>query len=161
MSAFNHWTIAIGAVLAGAAAPASAAVSLTTGEVREIAANAYTFAYPLVLMSVTRHTDLERRAQAGLPGTNRFVHAQAFPDDHSRIVIRPNADTLYSTAWLELSREPILLHVPDTHGRYYVMQLLDAWTETFDMPGKRTRGSGARWFAIIGPGWRGTLPTKY
>jgi hypothetical protein len=122
------------------------------------AANAYIFAYPLVLMDATRRTDLARRAQAGSPGANRFVHAQAFPDDHNRIVIRPNADTLYSTAWLDLAHEPILLHVPDTHGRYYVMQLLDAWTETFDLPGKRTRGTGARWFGIVGPGWKGTLP---
>ena len=58
------------------------------------------------------------------------------------MVVRPNADTLYSTAWLELSKEPILLKVPDTHGRYYVMQLLDAWTETFGMSGKRTDGTG-------------------
>jgi uncharacterized protein DUF1254 len=52
----------------------------------------------------------------------------------------------------------LLLHVPDTHGRYFVMQLLDAWTETFDLPGKRARGTGARWFGIVGPGWKGTLP---
>jgi hypothetical protein len=158
MNAFGYWTIAIAAALASASAAASATENPTAAEIRAIAASAYTFAYPLVLMDVTRRADLERRAQAGLPGTNHFVHAQAFPDDHSRIVIRPNADTLYSTAWLDLSHEPILLHVPDTHGRYYVMQLLDAWTETFDMPGKRTRGTGAGWFGIVGPGWKGTLP---
>jgi hypothetical protein len=158
MHAFGYWTIAIVAALGAAAAPASEPIKPTTAEIREIAASAYTFAYPLVLLDATRRTDLERRAQAGLPGANHFVHAQAFPDDHSRIVIRPNADTLYSTAWLDLSREPILLHVPDTHGRYYVMQLLDAWTETFDLPGKRTRGTGAGWFGIVGPGWKGTLP---
>ena len=158
MNAFACWTTAAAAILGAAAAPASAAAKPTTAEIREIAASAYTFAYPLVLMDVTRRTELERRAQAGLPGANQFVHAQAFPDDHSRIVIRPNADTLYSTAWLDLSKEPILLHVPETHDRYYVMQLLDAWTETFGMPGKRTRGTGARWFAIVPPGWKGTLP---
>lgn len=158
MNVFSYWTIALAATLGTAAAPASEPIKPTTAEVREIAASAYTFAYPLVLVDVTRRTDLERRAQAGAPGANHFAHAQAFPDDRSRIVIRPNADTLYSIAWLDLSHEPILLHVPDTHGRYYVMQLLDAWTETFAMPGKRTHGTDARWFGIAGPGWKGTLP---
>jgi hypothetical protein len=158
MNAFGYGTIAISAALASFAAAASQPDNPTPDEIRGIAASAYTFAYPLVLMDVTRRTDLERRAQTGLPGANHFVHARAFPDDHARIVIRPNADTLYSTAWLDLSREPILLHVPDTHGRYYVMQLLDAWTETFDLPGKRTRGTGERWFGIVGPDWKGVLP---
>ena len=160
MNAFGYWTMTMASALASATVTASAATSPTTAEIRALAASAYTFAYPLVLMDVTRRTDLERRAQAGLPGANHFLHAQVFPDDHSRIVIRPNADTLYSIAWLDLSHEPILLHVPDTHGRYYVMQLLDAWTETFDMPGKRTRGTEARWFGIVGPGWQGTLPPQ-
>jgi hypothetical protein len=158
MNAFGYGIIRIAAALASAGAAASAPEEPTAAEIRAIAASAYNFAYPLVLMDATRRTDLERRAQAGLPGANRFVHAQAFPDEHSRIVIRPNADTLYSIAWLDLSHEPILLRVPDTHGRYYVMQLLDAWTETFDMPGKRSRGTGAGWFGIVGPGWKGALP---
>src|SRR5262249_48589805 len=73
-------------------------------------------------------------------------------------VIRPNADTLYSTSWLDLSKEPVLLHVPDTHERYYVMQIMDAWSETIAAPGKRTTGTAEGWFAIVGPGWKGTLP---
>jgi hypothetical protein len=140
------------------ASPSPVESKATMPEIREIASSAYTFAYPLVLMELTRRADLQRRTQLGLPAANQFAHAKVFPDDRNRLVIRPNADTLYSIAWLDLSREPILLHVPDTQGRYYVMQLLDAWTETFDMPGKRTRGTGDRWFAIAGPGWRGTLP---
>ncbi len=158
MNAFGYGTIAIWAALATAGAAAAKTNEPTPAEIRAIAASAYTFAYPLVLMDITRRTDLERRAQSGLPGANHFVHARTFPDDYSRIVIRPNADTLYSTAWLDLSHEPILLHVPDTHDRYYVMQLLDAWTETFDLPGKRTRGTGERWFGIVGPAWKGILP---
>jgi hypothetical protein len=159
MNALGNLTMAIMATaFATGGAPASAAEKPTPAEIGEIAASAYTFAYSLVLMDLTRRTDSERRAKAGLAGANQFVHAQTFPDERSRIVIRPNADTLYSTAWLDLSHEPILLHVPDTKGRYYVMQLLDAWTETFDMPGKRTRGPGEHWFGIAGPGWKGALP---
>lgn len=125
-------------------------------EVRKIAQQAYLFAYPLVLMELTRRG-------ATLDGSpdliNHFSHIPVFPDDRFRQVIRPNADTLYSGAWLDLTKEPILLHVPDTQGRYYLMQLMDAWTETISSPGKRTTGTSEKWFAIVGPGWQGSLPT--
>ena len=152
LSAFALAAHALNAAHARDAAPVSSA------EIRATAANAYTFFYPLVLMELTRRAELERRARAGLAGANQFVHAQTFPDDQSRLVIRPNADTLYSIAWLDLAQQPLLLHVPDTHDRYYVMQLLDAWSETFDMPGKRTRGTHDQWFGIVGPEWQGALP---
>jgi hypothetical protein len=129
-------------------------------QIREIAAKAYTFAYPLVLMEFTRRETLNHPGQFGLALTNMFTHAAAFPNDTFRQVVRPNADTLYSSSWLDLSKEPVLLHVPDTHSRFYLMQFLDAWTETFSVPGKRTTGTGEGWFAIAGPGWNGTLPAR-
>ncbi|HTA42823.1 MAG TPA: DUF1254 domain-containing protein [Bryobacteraceae bacterium] len=130
------------------AAPPSA------GEIRAIAQRAYTFAYPLVLMEYTRRASL--RAGAGM---NRFAHAATFPDANFHRVVRPNADTLYSSAWLDLSKGPLILHVPDTHGRYYVVQFLDAWTDTFASIGKRTTGTAEGWYAIVGPtGWTGKLP---
>ena len=124
-------------------------------EVRTVAEKAYLYAYPLVLMEFTRRsTTLGGDADK----MNRFFHAPRFPDDRFRQVVLPNADTLYSTAWLDLSKQHVLLHVPDTHGRYYLMQLVDAWTETIAAPGKRTTGTAEGWFAIAGPGWKGTLP---
>ena len=137
---------------------AGLAQSLSPAEVRVVAEKAYTFAYPLVLMEMTRRSTL--RYQAGSAEMNRFTHARQFPDDTFHQVIRPNADTLYSSAWLDLSEEPVLLHTQDTHGRYYLMQLMDAWTETISVPGKRTTGTGDGWFAIVGPGWKGTLPAR-
>ncbi len=89
---------------------------------------------------------------------NRFTHAPQFPRPDSRQVIRPNADTLYSTAWLDLSQEPILIRVPDSGDRFYLLQFMDAWTETFADPGKRTTGTAEQWFAIVGPNWTGKLP---
>ncbi len=136
------------------ALPPAQPQNLSPQEVRAIAERTYTFAYPIVLMEYTRRTAIE----AGTALMNRFVHSPAFPDASFRQVIRPNADTLYSSAWLDLSQEPLMLHVPDTHGRYYLMQFMDAWTETFEVPGKRTTGTGERWFAITGPGWKGKLP---
>lgn len=150
------------ALIAAHAAAAQGPAELqppSADEVRHIAAKAYLFAYPLVLLDLTRRTTLARQAMLGV-GVNQFVHQRTFPDERARLVIRPNADTFYSTAWLDLSAEPVMLHVPDTQGRYYVMQLLDAWTETVALPGKRTRGTAEGWFAIVGPGWRGTLPAR-
>jgi hypothetical protein len=137
--------------LAAAIVAGSSNAQPTPSEIREIAARAYTFAYPLVLMEFTRR---------GTPQANRFANAPAFPDDTFRQVIRPNADTLYSSAWLDLSKEPVMLRVPDTHDRFYLMQFMDAWTDTFAVPGKRTTGTEEGWFAIVGPGWNGTLPGR-
>jgi len=119
----------------------------------KLGVQAYVYAYPLVLMGLTKRVMTNR----GLP-TNRFFHAQAFPTPEAKTIIRPNVDTLYSTAWLDLSEEPVILSVPDTGGRYYLVQLLDAWTETFASPGARTTGTKADDFAIAGPGWKGRLP---
>jgi hypothetical protein len=129
--------------------------TVTVDDARKIAEQAYIFAYPLVV------TEMTRRATTGGGDArfmNRFRHEAAFPDDRFREVIRPNADTLYSAAWFDLSREPVLLHVPDTKGRYYIMQIMDAWSETIASPGKRTTGTGEAWFAVAGPGWKGKLP---
>lgn len=141
--------------LASAIVTGGANAQPAPSEIREIAAKAYTFAYPLVLMEFTR-----RAAAEGPFEANEFNHAATFPDDKFRQVIRPNADTLYSSSWIDLSKEPVLLHVPDTHDRYYLMQFMDAWTDTFSVPGKRTNGTGEGWFAIVGPGWKGTLPAR-
>lgn len=73
-------------------------------------------------------------------------------------MVRANVDTLYSSAFLDLSKGPIVLSVPDTHGRYYLMPMLDMWTNIFASPGKRTTGTKPGNFVITGPGWTGTLP---
>lgn len=143
--------------LAGLTSLAFAQQPPPPAEVRAIAERAYTFVYPLVLMELTRRNAL-RYAVQGVAETNRFTHVREFPDDTFHQVIRPNADTLYSSAWLDLSKDPVVLHVQDTHGRYYLMQLMDAWTETISVPGKRTTGTAEGWFAIVGPGWKGMLP---
>ncbi len=134
------------------AAASLAAQPAAPQEIRKIAEEAYAFAYPIVLMEYTRRNAMERPGLGGAAEPNRFAHAPAFPEAGFRAVIRPNADTLYSSAWLDLSKEPVILHVSDTHDRYYLMQFMDAWTDTFSVPGKRTTGTGDKWFAITGPG---------
>ena len=122
-------------------------------ELRQVAADAYTYAYPLVLMDVTQHVMTARAP------VNRFSHRRIFPDHNFTGVVSPNADTLYSIAWLDLSEQPLVMSVPAMGERYYVMQMLDAWTNVFEAPGTRTTGNQAGSFAIVGPHWRGELPT--
>lgn len=153
----NRQQVIVWSLLLAVAMRCSAqAPSPSVAEVRKIAKQAYLFAYPLVLMDLTRRN---ATMDGSADFVNHFSHVPSFPDEHFRQVIRPNADTLYSTAWLDLTKEPLLLHVPDTQGRYYVMQLMDAWTETIASPGKRTTGTAEGWFAMVGPGWSGELPS--
>jgi len=89
---------------------------------------------------------------------NQFSNFLKYPTAAYWDVVRMNVDTLYSFAWLVLSKEPLVLSVPDTHDRYYLMPIIDAWTDVFASPGKRTTGTEAGDFAIVGPNWTGTLP---
>lgn len=127
--------------------------TLTEEQAYDLGIQAYVYAYPLVLMDMTKRAFLSRSTPI-----NQFDHAKAFPSPEARRVVRPNVDTLYSNAWLDLSPEPLILSVSDTRGRYYLIQFLDAWTETFAVPGARTTGTKANQFAIVGPDWKGRLP---
>ena len=127
----------------------------------EIAVEAYVFGYPLVIMDATRRLATSvAHATAQRAPSNQFAHFRAYPDSTFTDRASPNADTLYSLAWLDLSRGPIVLSVPDMGNRYYLMPLLDAWTNVFAAPGTRTTGNVAGDFAITGPGWSGRLPPK-
>jgi hypothetical protein len=70
----------------------------------------------------------------------------------------PNADTLYTIVWLDVSKEPWILGIPDMGNRYYIVPMLDGWSEVFKVASPSTTGSKAQTYAITGPGWKGTLP---
>ncbi len=129
----------------------SAGYAMTDQETYELGIKAYIYAYPMVLMDVTKQN-------SSVP-INQFAHMAEFPNANFKQIVRPNADTLYSSAWLDLSAEPIILSVPNTKGRYYLMPMLSAWTDVFASPGKRTTGTDAANFAITGPFWQGSLPS--
>jgi hypothetical protein len=119
-------------------------------EAEAIATLAYIYGYPLVLMDATRRS---------VPWpSNQFTHLSTLPEPTFKDGLSPNVDTLASTAWLDLGREPIVLAVPDLGQRYYLMQIVDAWTNVIAAPGTRTTGNGKAAFALTGPGWRATLP---
>ncbi|MGC1760109.1 MAG: DUF1254 domain-containing protein [Candidatus Cybelea sp.] len=134
--------------------------SLSADEAETLAREAYTYLYPLVLMDTTRRqaTNVAAGQAVGRGPANEFVHVRTFPPADFRDVVRPNFDTLYSIAWLDLTKGPMIVSVPDTAGRYYLLPMLDLWTDVFASPGKRTTGTGAENFAVVPPGWSGTLP---
>jgi hypothetical protein len=89
---------------------------------------------------------------------NRFANGGAYPTADMRVVVRPNFDTLYSSGWLDLTKEPVVISVPDTGGRYYLLPMLDMWTDVFASPGWRTTGTQAGNFLVTPAGWTGTVP---
>jgi hypothetical protein len=138
----------------------SLAAASSKEEVYDIGFDAYLYLYPLVLMDVTRlqATNVEAGKTPLRGPINMFAHAQAFPQAKYRDVVRPNFDTLYSFAWLDLTKDPIIVSVPDTEGRYYLLETLDMWMDVFAVPGKRSTGTKAGHFALVPPGWSGNLP---
>jgi hypothetical protein len=89
---------------------------------------------------------------------NQLVSIAALVDPSVRTVVLPNNDTTYTVGRLQLSGGPRVIDVPDTGGRYYVIQLLDAYSNTIAYIGRRTTGTRAGSYAVVPPGFDGTLP---
>lgn len=138
----------------------TASISITPEQAYEIGSEAYCYFYPLITMDVTRRqmTNLPAGQKMGFGPANNFNHMKAFPDADFKVVVRPNFDTLYSSAWLDLTTEPVIVSLPDTSGRYYLMPMLDMWTDVFASPGWRTSGTSVQNYAIIPPAWKGQIP---
>ena len=129
------------------------------GEEFWLATDAYIYGYPLVTMEMTRRVITNVASVAGTRGPmGQFIKLRQYPDASFRDVTAPNADTLYTMAWLDVGKEPWVLSIPDMKDRYFLVPMLDGWTNVFQVPGKRTTGTGAQTYAITGPGWKGTLP---
>lgn len=110
------------------------------------------FGFPLVLMDLSKSLLVSQPGPDGRPiGVNRLDHRRRFPDASFTDVVSPNADTLYSMAWLDLSGEPMILDVPPSDGRYHLLPLLSAWTDVFASPGSRTTGGNGGTYAMVGP----------
>jgi hypothetical protein len=134
-------------------------MALTSDQAHAIAVNAYVYFYPLILMDLTRKqmTNLDEK-EFGKGPMNKFVNVPAYPPADFKAVVRSNFDTLYSSAWLDLSSEPLVVSAPDTGGRFYLLPMIDMWTDVFASPGSRTTGTKAGDFLITPPGWSGTVP---
>ena len=124
-----------------------------------VATDAYIFGYPLVTMEMTRRvlTNVAEPVGTRAP-MGHIIKLREYPDASFRDVTAPNADTLYTTSFFDVGKEPWVLSIPDMKGRYALFPFLDGWTTVFQVPGKRTTGTDAQTYAITGPGWKGTLP---
>ena len=116
-----------------------------------IAQEGYIYLYPMILMDITRKQLTNTNPKINPIGgpANAFTHVRAFPTADMRAVVRPNFDTLYSSAWLDLRDGPLILSTAGSDGRYFLLPMLDMWTDVFAVPGKRTNGTGAASFAIV------------
>ena len=128
-------------------------------EARAIGVDAYLYFYPLILMDLTRKQSINgTRTEFGQGPMNTFASVPAYPPADFKGVVRSNFDTLYSIAWLDLTKEPQIVSAPDTEGRYYLLPMLDMWTDVFASPGWRTTGTQAGNFLVTPPGWNGKFP---
>jgi hypothetical protein len=132
---------------------------LTPAQVTALGTEGYIFGYPLVTMEYTRRglTNVANAEGSRAP-MGQLARLRAYPAADDHLVTAPNADTLYTTGFLDVSKEPYVLSLPDANDRYYLFPMLDGWTDVFQVPGKRTTGTKAQKYAITGPGWKGTLP---
>jgi hypothetical protein len=131
----------------------SATQALTADEAKTIAEDAYIYGYSLISVEMSRKVITNVEA----PGTTRapmgqFANLHEYPTAAYRDVTAPNADTLYSNAFVDVSKEPWIVSWPDMGARYYVREFYDAWVPVVFDPGSRTTCQGAQTYAITGPG---------
>jgi hypothetical protein len=133
--------------------------SFDAPDAQHLGAEAFVFGFPLMvtMAAMRRATNALRPGGARAP-INQFAHLEGFPDPDLRAIVAANAHTLYSFAWLDLSTEPVLLDLPDTDERSYLMPLVDAWTAIVTCFGPRTAGTLGGTYGLVGPGWSGSLP---
>jgi len=153
----------LGSALTGPAMAQSASTAITEQEAQAIAVDAYLYLYPLVTMDVTRRqfTNIEPGKELGKGPMNMFHNVPEYPPADFKGVVRPNFDTLYSIAYLDTTKEPMIVSVPDTSGRYYLLPMLDMWSDVFASPGWRTTGTQAGNFLVAPAGWRPDLRERF
>jgi hypothetical protein len=136
--------------------------TVTEQEAYSIAREAYCYFYPLITMDITRKqcTNVEAGSKPGFGPMNQFTHMRAYPGADFKTVVRPNFDTLYSIAWLDMTEEPMIVSTADTNGRYYLLPMLDMWSDVFASPGWRTSGTTAKNFLVAPQSWNGKLPAN-
>ena len=104
---------------------------------------------------------IEPGKELGKGPMNMFNNVGEYPPANFKGVVRPNFDTLYSVAYLDLTKEPVVVSVPDTNGRYYLLPMLDMWSDVFASPGWRTTGTTAQTLLVTPAGWRPDLRDRF
>ncbi|WP_210250941.1 DUF1254 domain-containing protein [Bradyrhizobium cytisi] len=145
-------------VLNGMSLPANAQ-AVTPEEARQIAEGAYIYGYSLITTNVTRVQMSNVPKVEGLTApTGQFINIPRYPPADYRGVSAPNADTLYSLGWLDLTEPQVFSH-PDMGNRFYLFELTDLWmSDSESSPSKRTADGKAANYLFTGPGWKGEVP---
>lgn len=153
----------VAALLAVATPTWGQQANISAKEAQDIAVEAYIYFYPLVTMDITRKqlSNLEPGKVPGRGPMNMFNNIPTYPPADEKAVVRPNFDTLYSTAWLDLTNGPVVVTVPDTDGRFYLLPMLDMWSDVFASPGWRTTGTKAGHFLIAPQDWQPSLKGQF
>lgn len=140
--------------------PSQISAKIDAKEAHEIGVEAYIYLYPLVLMDITRKHNINYKPnqKQGVGPMNAFWNMRTYQTLEDRDVVRPNFDTLYSRAWIDLTDGPVIVSTPDTDNRYYLLPMMDMWTDIFAVPGKRTSGTKSANFVVVPPRWNGILP---
>lgn len=156
--------MARGAIVLAAAALIAVVIvrrtpSLHTEEAVAIAVDAYIYGYPLVTFDTVR----KQQTNVATPDAEhapmgQLIKMRSYPAVDNHCCAAPNADTLYAIAWLDVSREPSIFGIPDMGDRYYIMPMLDGFSEVFHVASTSTTGGKPQSYAVTGPGWSGTLP---
>jgi len=118
-----------------------------------LGAEGYIFGYPLVITDVSRVN-----AMLTLGPENHLYRVRRFPDASFKGVVRPNVDTLYTTAFIDMDQGPWVFEMAKNDQRYELMPFMDAWTNVFAVPGTRSQGKAGGKFLLAGPGWQGRVP---
>jgi hypothetical protein len=124
------------------------------------AVDAYLYGYPLMTFDIARL----QQTNVAVPDAEhapmgQMIRMRTYPAVDNHCCAAPNADTLYTEAWLDVSKEPWILSIPDMGDRYYIIPMLDGYSEVFSVASPATTGYKAQTYALTGPGWTGTLPS--
>jgi len=151
--------VVVGFVIGVLAANPARAQTLSPAEAKTIAAEAYLYAYPMLY---NYKTLFQQTADPSFPGYiggfNRYRHYSRGFTPADKDIVTPSNDTPYSWAWLDLRAEPIVVSVPASPNRYYVLQWFDLYTHNFAYVGSRATGTNAGDYLFVGPSWNGETP---
>jgi len=133
--------------------------SINIDSARAIAKKAWIYGYPMFYNYKTIYLyGMDKNYPDYAGGFNRFKHYAKMFSPADTAIVTPNDDTPYSWGILNVTDEPVILHVPAIANRYYVMQLVDFYTYNFAYVGTRATGWKAGNYMIAGPNWHGKKP---
>lgn len=136
---------------------AGAASGKKIDTVEDLSRDAYVWGYPAVFMNQAREAMLSNTPK-GMESLNHFMHSPKVPDPFLGHFVNVNPENLYTWAWVDLSKEPFVMTLPQITDRFYSVQMVDAYSTVFQTISNNTQGDKPGLFVITAPAWRGSVP---